>query len=250
LEGLDRLKQATRWMWSLGDYAAVAKLLEPYGRDLAARCAIRTGTEVLDVAAGNGNFAAAAAGLGANVTASDYSSRMLALGRERLPSIRWVEGDAENLPFPNGRFDVVGSVFGAMFAPRPELAALEMLRVCRPGGLVAMANYGWQGFLGDYAKLLARYSNPSPVPLPQPFEWGDPEIARERLSRLAASVEVQSETLTIEADFEFWERTNGPTIAIRQMLPPERYAEFRRDAAELMQKPELTSAYLVVLARK
>jgi SAM-dependent methyltransferase len=164
--------------------------------------------------------------------------------------VEWVEGDVEQLQFPEQRFDVVASVFGAMFAPRPERTAAEMFRVCRPGGLVAMANYGWQGFLGDYARLLGRYSNPSPVPLPQPFEWGDPETVRERMGGLSSSLELREETLRIEADFDFWERTNGPTIALRQILPAGRYEEFRREARALMGGGEVTSSYLVVLARK
>ena len=237
-------------MWSLGDYPAVARLLEPYARDLAGRCDIRAGMDVLDVAAGNGNFAAAAAALGAKVTASDYSARMLELGRERLPEMDWVHADVEDLPFPDASFDVVASVFGAMFAPRPEVAATQMVRVCRPGGLVAMANYGWDGFLGDYAKLLARYSSSAPVPLPSPFEWGEPDVARHRLAGMVRTVEARRETLMFKASFDFWESTNGPTIALRQMLAPERYAEFRREAEELMRRPELSSAYLVVLARR
>jgi SAM-dependent methyltransferase len=252
LEGLDRLKQATRWMWSLGDYGAVAKLLEPYARRLADACGIAPGMEVLDVAAGNGNFAVAAVELGGRVTASDYSPRMLELGRARTEGagIEWVGADVEALPFPDGRFDVTASVFGAMFAPRPDLAAREMFRVCRPGGLVAMANYGWAGFLGDYAKLLARYSNPAPAALPQPFEWGDPAVVRKRLQGLAKTIEIRDGTLTFASGFGFWELTNGPTIALRQIVPPDRYAAFRREAEALMDAPELTSSYITVLARK
>jgi SAM-dependent methyltransferase len=238
-------------MWSLGDYTQVSPLLEACAQRLAEACTITPGMPVLDVAAGDGNFALAAARLGAHVTASDYSPRMLELGRVRSEGagIEWIEADAENLPFPDGHFEVVASVFGAMFAPRPDVVAGELFRVCRPGGLVAMANYGWGGFLGEYAKLLGRYSNPAPVPLPPPFEWGDPAIVRKRFDGLAASVEIHEETLRFTAGFNFWERTNGPTIALRQMLPPDRYAEFRREAEKLMSAPELTSAYVAVLAR-
>ena len=241
-------------MWSLGDYTAVALLLEPCARKLAAACDLRPGMDVLDVAAGNGNFAVAAARLGATVVASDYSPRMLELGRARTAeagaAVEWVEGDAEQLPFADRRFDVVASVFGAIFAPRPERVAGEMFRVCRPGGLVAMANYSWQGFLGDYSKLLGRYSNPAPAVLPSPFEWGDPATVRARVGGLASSLEIREERLAFSADFDFWERTNAPTIALSQMLPAERYGQFRREAEELMSPPELASSYVVVLARK
>ena len=238
-------------MWSLGDYAAVAVLLEPGARQLAASCRIRPGAEVLDVAAGNGNFAVAAAESGARVVACDFSPRMLELGRARTgAAVEWREGDAEALPFPDESFDVVASVFGAMFAPRPDRVASEMFRVCRTGGVVAMANYSWTGFLGDYAKLLARYSNPSPIPLPSPFEWGDPAILEARLGPFASSIEVREAMIAMRADFDFWEHTNAPTIALRQAMPPDRYAAFRREAEALMDGRVLVSSYVLVVARK
>ena len=125
-----RMKEATKWMWGLGDYREVATHLEPHAQALAHRADVRPGMEVLDVAAGNGNFAIAAAERGARVTEA------AALG------IQWQEADAEELPFANDRFDVVASVFGAMFAPRPERVAAELFPVARPDGVVAMANYG------------------------------------------------------------------------------------------------------------
>jgi len=246
-------------MWALGDYTEVAPFLEPCAIKLAVACGLEPGMSVLDVAAGNGNFALAAAARGASVVATDLTPRMLELGRARSAAagveIDWRLGDAEQLPLPDESFDVVASVFGAIFAPRPELVAREMFRVCRHDGLVAMANYSWQGFLGDYAMLLARYSNPAPIPLPSPFEWGDPEVVRRRFDGLASDIELRPETLIMsfaspDARFAFWERTNGPTIALRSMLPPERYAEFRAEAVSLMGGTDLESRYLVVLARK
>src|SRR5438445_9244037 len=117
-------------MWSLGDYARLAEALEPHAEALADACAIHPGTSVLDVAAGNGNFAIAAARRGATVIASDLTPRMVELGRARSESeglaIEWQEADAEELPFETDRFDVVVSVFGAMFAPQPERVAAEL----------------------------------------------------------------------------------------------------------------------------
>src|SRR5579872_483207 len=264
---LDRLKQATTWMWSLGDYSALSPLLEPYAIALAHACAIVPGTRVLDVAAGDGNFAVAAARLGAHVTACDLTPRMLELGRARSRreaiEVEWLEGDAEDLPVPHSSFDVVASVFGAMFAPRPEIVAAELFRVCGPGGTVAMANYGRQGFLGAMADLLGKYSRPAPLDLPSPFDWGDPGVVRARLSPHARQVHVAERTLVMEfasvgAAAEFWERTNGPQTALRAMLPPDRYGDFKRDAVELIDASntrrggavELRSDYLEVLARK
>jgi len=128
----ERLRQSVRWMWSLGDYNELAPRLEPCAIGLADACDIAPGMEVLDVAAGNGNFAIAAAGRGAHVTASDWTPRMLELGRDRTASegleIEWIEANAEALPFGPGRFDLVASTFGAMFAPRPDRVASELFR--------------------------------------------------------------------------------------------------------------------------
>jgi SAM-dependent methyltransferase len=267
LESLDRLKQATRWMWSLGDYSSVAPRLESCAIKLAGASGIHPGIEVLDVAAGTGNFAIAAARLGGDVTASDLTPRMLELGRARTRElgldIEWTEADAEDLPFPDEKFDVVASVFGAMFAPRPEAVALELFRVCRAGGLVAMANYGWTGFLGSIAKLFARYSTPLPFDLPSPFDWGDADIVHRRCEGLASNLEVRPAELvmkfeSVEAGIDYWERTNGPMVALRTMLSRERYADCRREAAELMAamnvapdgSVEVRASYVEVLARK
>ena len=254
-------------MWAQGDYPAVALLLEQSALDLADLCGIRPGMKVLDVAAGNGNFAITAARRGAVTTACDLTPHMIELGRARTEDagldIEWLEGDAENLPFPDDSCELVASVFGAMFAPRPDRVAAEMFRVCRAGGLVAMANYNWGGFLGSMSKLFSRYSTPLPFELPSPFEWGDPATVEGRLGGLASSIDVQPDTLrwtfaSVEAGFEFWERTNAPTIALRATIPPERYTEFQRDAKELMatlnvasdDSLELSSSYVRVLARK
>ena len=263
---LDRLKDASKWMWAQGDYPAVALLLEPCAVKLAGRCDIETGMRVLDVAAGTGNFAIATAGRGAEVVACDFTPHMIELGQERTQAaglkVEWREGDAEALPFPDGAFQVVASVFGAMFAPRPERVATEMFRVCREGGPVAMANYHREGFLGSMSSLFARYSTPLPFEVPSPFEWGEPGVVRQRLGAFASSIAIEPDTLTmrfegVDAGLDFWERTNAPTIALRATIPPERYAEFQSDARHLIRAVNsatdgsvlLTSSYVLVLAR-
>lgn len=255
-------------MWTQGDYPAVASLLEPYAQQLADLSGVEARTRVLDVAAGTGNFALAAALRGAYVTASDMTSHMIELGRARTEEARlpieWVEGDAEALPFPDSGFDLVASVFGAMFAAQPGLVARELFRVCRPGGTVAMANYSREGFLGGMAALFERYSSRQlAVEIPSPFDWGDEEVVRRRLAADASAVDVRPGTITwtfdsVEATFEFWERTNAPTIALRMTIEPERYAAFQDDARKLMRDlnsasdggVELRSSYLNVLATK
>ena len=252
-------------MWSLGDYTRVAKLLEPAALALVEAAAIAPGSRVLDVAAGNGNFALEAARRGAEVVASDLTPQMLELGRVRSEAegqaIEWVEADAEALPFPDHDFDVVASVFGAQFGPRPQLVAAELFRVVKPDGLVAIAAYG-QGFLSRYTELLREFSRPAPVEVPSPFAWGDSEEVRRRFAPHVGSVEVHERTLvmnfgSVEAFFDFWTETNPPTIALRTMAPPDVYAQLLTRARSLVDESNqavdggvtLTNAYLMALAR-
>jgi SAM-dependent methyltransferase len=263
-----RLKAASKWMWTQGDYPAVASLLEPYAQQLAEACRIQAGTAALDVAAGTGNFAIAAAERGAKVTATDMTPHMIELGRARTEDagwqIGWVDGDAEALPFPDAAFDLVASVFGAMFAAQPDLVVRELFRVCRGGGTVAMANYSREGFLGGMAALFERYSSRRLADnVPSPFDWGEEEVVRTRFGPHAWRVLVEPGTITwrfdsVDALLEFWERTNAPTIALRMTVEPDQYAAFQRDARQLMhdlnftsgEGVELRSSYLNVLAVK
>ncbi len=260
------MKDAVRWMWSLGDYGALAPHLEPHAIELAHRCGIRPGIEVLDVAAGNGNFAIAAARLGATVVATDLTPSMVELGRSRTSdlglAIEWLEADAEELPFPASRFDVVASVFGAMFAPRPEQVAAELFRVTRAGGRVGMANYGPKGFLPRFTRLLAAYGPAPPPGMPSAFDWGDRDEVHRRFAGRTSAIEVYPQTLSfqfdsLEAGWQFWKETNPPLIALLTMLTPEQGAELtdhaKRLFAELNRSGRgltLESDYLQVLARK
>jgi ubiquinone/menaquinone biosynthesis C-methylase UbiE len=262
------MKDAIRAMWSLGDYGALAAHLEPHAIELAQRCRLQAGSEVLDVAAGNGNFAIAAARLGATVVATDLTPAMVELGiartREEGLTIEWLDADAEALPFPNERFDVVASVFGAMFAPDPDRVAAELFRVTRPGGLVAMANYGPKGFLPRFTALMATRAPAPPPGMPSPFDWGETDVLHKRFKGLTAKIEVYPQALTFEfetpdAGWEFWERTNPPVSALKMMLSPEQFAELREEGKQLFgemnqsaggSRLTLESDYLQVLARK
>jgi ubiquinone/menaquinone biosynthesis C-methylase UbiE len=262
------MKDAIRAMWSLGDYGALAVHLEPHATELAQRCRLQAGSEVLDVAAGTGNFAIAAARLGANVVATDLTPAMIKLGRARSLeeglTIEWLEADAEALPFPDERFDVVASVFGAMFAPDPDVAAAELFRVTKRGGLVAMANYGPKGFLPRFTALMATRGPAPPPGMPSPFDWGDTDTLHKRFAGLTAKIEVYPQALTFEfkspeAGWEFWERTNPPLAALKLMLSHEQFDELREDGKRLFgemnqsaggSRLTLESDYLQVLARK
>lgn len=264
-DSLARIKQGSKWLWSQGDYTRLATLLEAPAQALAAAC-VRPGMNVLDVAAGNGNFALAAARLGARVTASDVTAHMVELGRARSRAegldISWVEADAESLPFA-AEFDLVASVFGAMFAPRPELVAAEMFRVVAPGGTVAMANYGSSGYLGRLSDLIGAFSSTPASPLPSPFLWGDPDEVRRRFAGLASELAIEQRTLTFTfASMEAWRDefagVNPPLMALKQMLPPAAYDGLIAQAVALVEELNraedgsivLESSYLAVIARK
>jgi ubiquinone/menaquinone biosynthesis C-methylase UbiE len=262
-----RLKAAQRWMWSLGDYLEVAPRLEACAHILAEACDIRSGVRVLDVAAGTGNFAVAAARRGAVVTAVDFTPSMIEAGRARTraegAAVEWLEADAEDLPFADTAFDVVASVFGAMFAPRPARVAAELFRVARPGGTVGMANYSSSGYLGRLGELMSAYAPAAPAGLPSHFAWGDPVEVEPRFDGLAGSLRTERRTLTFKFDSEaergeFWSRTNGADMALREMLPPERHQEMRAAASRLTDELNgaaagrviLDSGYTVVVAVK
>src|ERR687894_783822 len=180
-----QMKETAATLWGLGEYEKIARIILPASRSLIDACAISAGQEVLDVAAGNGNLALLAAEEGADVVACDIAPAQVELGRARTEAegvdVEWVEADAEELPFEDDRFDCAASVFGAMFAPRPEVAAREMFRVVKPGGTVGMANWGSFGMQGEVFEVLMSYGPPPPEGVPAPREWGDEEIARQRL---------------------------------------------------------------------
>jgi ubiquinone/menaquinone biosynthesis C-methylase UbiE len=263
----DKVKEGMRWMWSLGDYPRLAEVLEPHAEALADACNIPPGATVLDVAAGNGNFAFAATRRGATVTASDLTPRMVELGRARSASggrqFEWIEADAEQLPFADASYDIVASVFGAMFAPRPQLVASELFRVAKPGGLVAMANYSPGGFLGRLSDVMASFSSRPTLELPSPFLWGDEGEMRRRVSQFAESIEVTHRQLTFESSsvegfLGFWEETNAPQNALKVILPPEAYGSLIALCKTLVKelneatggRVKVSSPYILVVAKK
>jgi 2-polyprenyl-3-methyl-5-hydroxy-6-metoxy-1,4-benzoquinol methylase len=187
-----------------GDFGRVAKHLEPGAEEFIARLALKPGTRLLDVACGSGNLAIPAARAGAIVTGIDIATNLLEQGRARAESeglaIQFDEGDAERLPYDNAAFDVVVSMFGAMFAPRPELAAAELVRVCRPGGRIAMANWTPAGFAGQMFKSVGKHV-PPPPDIPPPSQWGDEAIVRERLHDGVADLQMTKRMCPLQYPF-------------------------------------------------
>jgi ubiquinone/menaquinone biosynthesis C-methylase UbiE len=173
---LDAIKSRQRTAWGAGDYAVIGTTLQIVGENLCEVVDLRGNQRVLDVAAGNGNASLAAARRAADVVSTDYVQELLERARERAKAERYditfQEADAEALPFPDARFDVVLSTFGVMFTPNQEKAASEMRRVCRPGGKIGLANWTPDSFIGQLFKIVGRYVPPAPG-LKSPMLWGN-----------------------------------------------------------------------------
>jgi SAM-dependent methyltransferase len=262
---VDSIKERNRWMWGLGDYTELSEALRPAAEALADACAVSAGQEVLDVAAGDGNFAIACAREGASVVASDLSPGMVERGRARSEAegyqIEWVEADVEELPFEDGRFDCVGSVFGAMIAPRPRVVAEELFRVVRPGGTVGMTAWTQRGFSAELFRLGRSFAPPS-GDQPMSDEWSIEENVRERFDGLAARFELALRTLPWRFDspdemVTALGTSAPPWVAAKQNLPPERWEELTSEARALAERwagdsrpIELENEYTLIVARK
>ena len=253
-------------VWAQGDYSVLSRQLAPAAQALADACAVSAGQEVLDVGAGDGNFALASAREGASVVACDISPGMVERGRARSEAegydIEWLEGDAEALPFEDARFDCVGSAFGAFIAPRPEIVSRELFRVVRPGGTVGLTAWTPDGVMAEMFGIGRRFA-PLDPDQPPPERWGDEATARERLEPLASRVEFERRTLVWHADSPraFLEEfsASAPTMAAaRRGLPPERFEELLVLMGEMIERNNesgdgslrIEAEYVVIVARK
>jgi ubiquinone/menaquinone biosynthesis C-methylase UbiE len=217
---IEALKERMKCTWMAGDFGEVAKFTAMEAEAFVNRLPIQRGMQVLDVACGTGNLAIPVARKGAVVTGVDIAANLLEQARARADKeglkAEFSEGDAEQLPFPDGHFDVVLSMFGAMFAPRPDVVASELVRVCRPGGLIAMANWTPEGFVGKSFGLTGHYV-PPPEGIPTPVLWGKEEVVRERFGKFNRQVETVRRKAKFEYPFdskrvvEFFRRYFGPT---------------------------------------
>ncbi|MEU7866749.1 class I SAM-dependent methyltransferase [Dactylosporangium sp. NPDC049140] len=235
-------KDKHRAIWGSGDYAAVAAdIIASLGPVLVEACGIGPGQRVLDVAAGTGNAAVPAALAGADVTASDLTPRLLETGQrlaeEQGLKLTWAEADAEALPFGDGEYDCVISCVGVMFAPFHQVAADELVRVCRPGGTIGLISWTPGGFVGQLFGVMKPFAAPPPAGAQPPPLWGDESHVRALLGDRVTSVRAETRTVRVEvfaepdAFREYFKRNYGPTLAVYQTLAadPARTAEL--DAA-------------------
>src|SRR5438034_868785 len=240
-EEFDELKIRLKTTWMTGDYDLFSRFMEKDAEQVFRRLGVTPGTRLLDVGCGAGQLALIAAREGAQVIGCDIATNWLDKARasataERL-AITFEEGDAESLPYQDGQFDAVVSLFGAMFAPRPDRVAAELTRVCRPGGMIAMANWTPSGFIGQMFKAIARHIAPSGMP--SPVLWGDEATVRDRLREGIAELKFARHIyhfdypFSPEAVVEFFRANYGPMSRAFASLDADGQGKLRRELVSL-----------------
>jgi SAM-dependent methyltransferase len=244
---IDRgLESKHRALWALGDYAAIAEhLVASLGPKVVHAAGIRTGDRVLDVAAGTGNAAFAAAARGARVTASDLCPELLERGRALAPAhggnVEFLEANAEALPFGAAEFDAVISCIGVMFAPHHQQSADELVRVCRPGGTITVLSWTPEGFIGRMFATMKPYVPAPPPGVQPPPLWGDEDHVRTLLGNRVCDVEIRRDALTVDrfadgaAFRDYFKAHYGPTISAYRAIAdaPDTVAALDADLAAL-----------------
>jgi SAM-dependent methyltransferase len=243
--GFDQLKASMRSTWMAGDFGQIARYSAPEAEAFVERLPIESGMRVLDIACGTGNLAIPAARRGAEVTGIDIATNLLEQARERAKTegvrATFQEGDAEHLPYSDSQFDLVMSMFGAMFAPRPDRVASELLRVCRTGGTIAMANWTPDGFAAKLFALGARYVKPPAGVLP-PVLWGDEATVRERLGHGVASLRTERRPFAMKFPFpprdavQFFCKYFGPTQVAFSKLDETAQSAYTHDLEKLWEE--------------
>jgi SAM-dependent methyltransferase len=239
-------KERQRKMWASGDWPAIAPTIQEAADAVVAEIGVAEGHDVLDVATGNGNAAITAALRGARVTGLDLVPELLESARERADEagvrVDWVEGDAEHLPFEDGSFDRVTSIFGVIFAFDHPRAAAELVRVARPGAVIGVTGWTREGMFGKVPEVVQAYLPEPPPPERDPHAWGDVEHVRGLFSR--PELEVPSERRTLDVVFDSSEEwvdyqadKAGPLVGARLMLQEQgTWGEARAALIELYER--------------
>ncbi|MFN8445756.1 MAG: class I SAM-dependent methyltransferase [Caldilineaceae bacterium] len=261
----DELTVRTKATWMAGDFGKIAKSYEVGASEFIARLNFRPGERVLDVACGTGNLTIPAARSGAKVTGIDIAPNLVeqaqAWAHNEGLAIRFEEGNVEQMPYSDGSFDAVVSMFGAMFAPRPEATATELMRVCRSGGRVVMANWTPDGFIGQMFKIMAKHVPPAPG-ISSPIQWGNTATVKERLGQRCAEVDCRQRIITFNFPFstaatvEYFRTYYGPTLRAFATLNAEAQKSLRCDLEQLWTQhndghngvTQVDSTYLEVIA--
>lgn len=239
---METLKTRLKATWMSGDYGRFAKYLEPGALEFLSRFTIEPGTRVLDVASGAGQTAIPMSRAGAKVTGIDIATNLIEQARARAQAenldARFDEGDAEMLPYDDSSFDIVISLIGAMFAPRPEFVTAELKRVCRPGGKIIMGNWTPTGFVGQMFKTMGKHVPPPALMVP-PVKWGDEEVIRERFNDGISYLKLNRRLYSFSYPFppsevvEFFRLYYGPTHKAFAALDTEKQSALRQDLEQL-----------------
>jgi ubiquinone/menaquinone biosynthesis C-methylase UbiE len=252
---LAAVKTRQQAAWSTGNYAVVGTTLQIVGESLCEALDLRSGSKVLDVAAGNGNATLAAARRWCDVTSTDYVPSLLEHGRARAQAdgyaVKFQEADAENLPFPDASFDAVMSTFGVMFTPDQEKAASELARVCRPGGRIGLANWTPESFIGQLFKTIGKYVPPAPG-VKSPALWGTKARLEELFGKAAKEIRAVSRHFTFryrspEHWVEVFRTYYGPMNKTYGALDSGKQAAFTRDVLALMERDNRSGDATLVL---
>jgi SAM-dependent methyltransferase len=262
------IKARQKATWESGDFGQVARYITSAAEDFMGRLELRPGDRVLDAACGTGNLAVIAARAGCDTAGVDIASNLIAQARARAESeglaIDYLEGDVEALPYPDATFDLVVSMYGAMFAPRPDIVVGELLRVTKPGGLIAMANWTPTGFIGKMFSVFSRHIAP-PAGLPSPLLWGDERVVRDRLGAGTSDLRLTRRIARMRFPFdpagtvEFFRQYYGPTQRAFASLTTEAQAALRADLEDLQYRhnvstrageTETPAEYLEIHARR
>ena len=241
---LAAIKSRQQQTWASGDFSVVAARIVYEAEHLCETADLQAGWRVLDVATGSGNAAIAAARRGCEAVGVDFVPALLDRGRTRAAvehlDVEFVAGDAENLPFPDGSFDAVLSIYGVMFAPDHRRAAAELARVCRPGGRIALASWTPDGFIGETFRAFSRHL-PPPAGLQPPVRWGDEAYLKDLFGPAAASVRSYRRTAVFrfrsaEENVDFFRTHYGPTLRAFESLDPPRRESLRDDLLALARR--------------
>ncbi len=241
---LAKIKHGQQAMWASGDYGAVAAMIPLVAERLVDSVNPPAGSSVLDVAGGTGNAAIAAARNRCAVTCTDYVPELLDRGRERAAAerleIAFETADAEALPYDDGAYDVVLSVFGAMFAPDQTATARELARVCRPGGRIGLAAWTPDGFLGDWFRATAAHAAP-PAGLASPLRWGTEEGVEELLGDAVSSIHTERRAFTwrfpdAQAMVDMFRTVYGPTVKAFATVGPDGADALERDLLAVVER--------------
>jgi Methylase involved in ubiquinone/menaquinone biosynthesis len=264
---MDALKTKLKATWMAGDFGVIAGMIEKGGDDFVDSIGVKPGMKVLDVACGTGNTAIPEAKKGAEVIGVDIATNLIEQARQRAKAeglqIKFEEGDVEDLQFPDASFDAVVTMFGAMFAPRPDVTASEMIRVTKPGGFIAMGNWTPEAFVGQMFKIGSAHVPPPPG-MSVPVQWGSEDIVRQRFADGISDLQMSRRKIIFTYDgspadvVDLFRQYFGPTNRAFASLDEAGQDALRKDLVDLWKKhnqaaggtTKVQSEYLEVIARK